>query len=170
MCPGRKIPDRNAAYHSLHNWERSCYYHDDLLSFGEQMENSAGKPPTKEWAVLVYVAADVTQPGMHRAALGNLYQMVDTGSSEQVYVAAQVDMRREPTWRYVFPPRPAGKQDWEVLPTDCLANVDSADPRSILDFFQWGISTCPAKNTMLILWGHGFGLDDYTLKGARQVA
>ena len=115
--------------------------------------------------MLVYMAADVSQPGMHWAARRNLEQMVDTGSNGQVYVAAQYDSPGEPTRRYVFPERPAGKESWVVNPADSIPNVNSADPRSIEDFFQWGIAECPAKNTMLILWGHGFGLDDYTPKG-----
>ncbi len=129
------------------------------------MENTDERPPTKEWAVFVYVAADVTQPGMHRAAQRNLLQMMITGSSEQVYVAAQVDTPKSPTRRYVFPRPPEGKETWEVQARDSLDNMDSADPRSIEDFFRWGIRACPAKNTMIVLWGHGFGLDDYTPKG-----
>lgn len=129
------------------------------------MENTAEQSPTKEWALLVYVAADVSQAGMHRAAQRNVDQMLDTGSSAHVYVAAQVDTPKNPTRRYVFPPRPEGQETWEVKPRQSLDNVDSADPRSIADFFEWGIRACPAKNTMLVLWGHGFGLDDYTPKG-----
>jgi hypothetical protein len=41
---------------------------------------------------------------------------------------------------------------------------------TILDFFAWGIAECPAKNTMLVLWGHGFGLDDYLPTGVSPVS
>jgi len=115
------------------------------------------------------MAADVSQPGMHRAARRNLEQMLDTGSNASVHVAAQFDSPGKPTRRYVFPERPQGKETWVVYPADTLPNVNSADPRSIEDFFEWGISACPAKNTMLVLWGHGFGLDDYTPKGVGPV-
>lgn len=134
------------------------------------MENSAERPPVKDWAVLVYVAADVSQPGMHWAARTNLLQMADTGSNDRVYVAAQYDSPKEPTRRYVFPQRPSGAQNWEVKPVESLQNVDSADPRSIEEFFKWGISACPAKKIMLVLWGHGFGLDDYTPKAVGKAS
>ncbi len=133
------------------------------------MKNTAERPATKEWSVLVYIAADVSQPGMHRAARRNLEQMVDTGSSGSVYVAAQFDSPGKPTRRYVFPQRPEGKATWLVEPADSLPNVNSADPRSIEDFFAWGMGVCPAKKMMLVLWGHGFGLDDYTPQGVGPV-
>ena len=130
------------------------------------MEN----PPNKEWALLVYIAADVSAPGMHWAAQRNLLQMVDTGSNDQVYVAVQIDLPQQPTRRYIIPQKPVDRERWTVLPDTSMQNVNSADPGAILDFFAWGIAKCPAKNTMLVLWGHGFGLDDYLPTGVSPVS
>ncbi len=130
------------------------------------MEN----PPTKEWALLVYIAADVSAPGMHWAAERNMLQMVDTGSNDQVYVAVQIDLPQQPTRRYIIPQKPVDRERWTVLPDTSMQNVNSADPQTILDFFAWGIAKCPAKNTMLVLWGHGFGLDDYLPTGVSPVS
>ena len=107
---------------------------------------------------------------MHWAAQRNLLQMVDTGSNDDVYVAAQIDSPQDQTRRYVFPQRPLDTERWVVLPESSLGNINSADPQSILDFFAWGIAECPAKNTMLVLWGHGFGLDDYTPTGVWPIS
>lgn len=113
---------------------------------------------TPQWAVLVYIAADVPEPGMHWAARRNLEQILDTGSSAHVSVAAQIDSPGKPTRRYVFPSRPSGGDTWTVRPAMSLANINSADARSLTSFFAWGLNACPAKNTMLVLWGHGYGL------------
>ena len=94
-----------------------------------------------------------------------MLQMVDTGSNDQVYVAAQIDLPQQPTRRYIIPQQPVDRERWTVLPNASMQNVNSADPQAILDFFAWGIAECPAKNTMLVLWGHGFGLDDYLPTG-----
>ena len=164
----RSLKLKNFVILSTTRKDRATIPHE-LSSPRGPMENSAERPPVKDWAVLVYIAADVSQRGMHWAARRNVQQMVDTGSNEQVWVAAQYDSPGEPTRRYVFPQRPPGAETWEVKPVDSLKNVDSADPRTIEKFFEWGINACPAKNTMLVLWGHGFGLDDYTPKGVGRV-
>jgi len=128
-------------------------------------------PTTKEWAVLVYMAADVSAPGMHRAAQRSLLQMADMGSTDQVYVAAQIDSAADHfTRRYIFPPKPADTDSWVVLPKESIPDTNSADPLTILKFFAWGISECPAKNIMLVFWAHGFGLDDYQPTGVWPIA
>jgi hypothetical protein len=116
----------------------------------------------KEWALLVYMCADVPEPAMHRASHANLLQMADIGSSEDVAVAAQLACPGPWTYRYIFPQRPAGSGPSTVNPAHAIPSVDSGVPGSIEDFFAWATAACPAKNTMLVLWGHGFGIDYYT--------
>lgn len=139
--------------------------HHALFSPRGPMENSAERPPVKDWAVLVYVAADVTQQGMHRAAIRDLQHMAGAGSNERVYVAAQYHSQHASTRRYVFPRRQTGQDTWDVKPVESFEIVNSADPKTIEKFFEWALRVCPATNIMLVLWGHGFGLDDYTPKG-----
>jgi hypothetical protein len=116
----------------------------------------------KEWALLVYMCADVPEPAMHRASHANLLQMADIGSSEDVAIAAQLACPGPWTYRYIFPQRPAGSGPSTVNPAQAIPSVDSGVPGSIEDFFAWATAACPAKNTMLVLWGHGFGIDYYT--------
>jgi Clostripain family len=118
-------------------------------------------PATKRWAVLVYFAADVKSRHMRKAAIGNLYQIAKIGSSPQVYVAAQLDLTGRNTRRYVFP----DKTDGGILNQSAVAkdwpNINSGDPASLGEFLRWGAEACPAENYAVILWGHGYGLDDF---------
>ncbi|HTV54208.1 MAG TPA: clostripain-related cysteine peptidase [Terriglobia bacterium] len=119
-------------------------------------------PPTKEWALFVYMCADVPQPGMHRASRANLLQMANSGSSDDVWVVAQLACPGPWTYRYIFPQRPPGSEAAIVRPVRAIASVNSAIPGSIEDFFAWAAAACPAKKIFLVLWGHGYGIDYYT--------
>ena len=117
--------------------------------------------PLKEWAVFVYMCANVPQSGMRKASRANLLQMANTGSSDDVWVAAQLACPGPRTYRYIFPERPPGSTSATISPVQTITSVDSGLASSIQDFFAWASTACPAKNTMLVLWGHGFGIDYY---------
>jgi hypothetical protein len=117
--------------------------------------------PLKEWAVFVYMCSDVPQKGIHRASHTNLLQMAKIGSNSDVWVAAQLDIPGPWTFRYVFPERPPGSPPAIIKPVYAIPNINSASPDSIEDFFSWAAATCPAKNIMLVLWGHGYGIEYY---------
>jgi hypothetical protein len=110
----------------------------------------------KKWAVLVYMAADVHSKPMRDAAKRNLQQMADAGSGAEVHVAAQIDLKDRPMRRYVFRKKGVPPEQHKY------DNINSADPRSIQQFVRWATTRCPAKNTLMIFWGHGFGLDDFS--------
>jgi hypothetical protein len=114
----------------------------------------------KEWGVYVYICSDMPDPELIDAAIVDVSEMRRVGSSEQVSVVAQVDLPAVPTKRYLFPKRNTVEPDeFQVYELD--RNVNTADSRSILEFFEWANRKAPAKNTFLILWGHGFGVDDF---------
>jgi Clostripain family len=118
--------------------------------------------PLKEWAVFVYLAGNVPEAQMHTAAIRHLVQMARVGSSQKVYLAAQIYLPGMMPRRYILPEAPQEPGSLTIVPDPSQPNVNSADPRSILDFIQWAVEKCPAKNTMVVLWGHGYGIDDYT--------
>jgi hypothetical protein len=60
----------------------------------------------------------------------------------------------------VFPERGTVK-DPEFTVFELDHNVNTADSKSIVKFFEWANQKAPAKNVILILWGHGFGVDDF---------
>lgn len=125
-----------------------------------------GENLTKEWALYVYFTVDVPEAPLHESAVRNLIGMATLGSSSEVWVAAQIDLPGMLTRRYVLPEQSAQSGSSIVPPTMSIPNVNSADPRSIQDFIQWAAGECPARNTMIVLWGHGYGLDDYVPPGA----
>ncbi len=85
----------------------------------------------KNWSVLVYMAADVTSEAMRKAAITNLNQMASVGSSEDVSIAAQIDLYKEPTRRYIFP----GKSSPSYQP-QTMKNIDSASSQALEDFLN----------------------------------
>jgi hypothetical protein len=126
-----------------------------------------GSPPLKDWALYVYFAVDVPEEQLHQSATQNLVQMAALGSSKEVSVAVQIDLPGMLTRRYILAEPPTKAASSSIPPpTLSIPNVNSADPRSIVDFLQWAGQNCPAQNTMVVLWGHGYGLDDYVPPGA----
>ena len=73
-----------------------------------------------------------------------------------------------PTKCYVFPPKDTPEGEFEVY--ELSPNVNTADPKCIGEFFEWANKRAPAKNIFLILWGHGYWVDDYTPFANREVA
>ena len=120
----------------------------------------------KDWALYVYFAVDVPEVPLHASAIRNLVQMATIGSSNEVSVAVQIDLPGMLTRRYILPEQLEESGSSAIPPTVSIPNVNSADPRSIFDFLRWAAEKCPAQNTMLVLWGHGYGLDDYVPPGA----
>jgi hypothetical protein len=118
-------------------------------------------PVTKKWSVLVYFAADVTSRRMREAALANLGQLGRMGSNGDVYVAAQIDLKGQKTRRYIFPQNPDGESWLQNALVEEFPNVDSANAEILAEFLQWGGGQCPAEKFAVVLWGHGYGLDDY---------
>jgi len=115
----------------------------------------------RKWAVFVYFAADVPSGNMRSAARRNLHQLAKLGSSASVYVAAQMDLTGEPTRRFRFPDGGKGEESGFLEPSAILENVNSASEASLYSFLEWAIKECPAERVALVLWGHGYGIDDF---------
>jgi hypothetical protein len=120
-------------------------------------------PPAKEgtWGIYVYFAADVPNPDMQDAAWKTLNTLASVGSNEKVKIAAMIDLPGRDTEYFIFPPKPEDMEEWTILPDRFRSNVNSASVDTILDFLDWSRQNCPADNTALVFWGHGYALDDY---------
>jgi hypothetical protein len=118
--------------------------------------------PLKEWALYVYFSADVPEAGSRACAIRGLVQMAGVGSSPRVHVAAQMNLPGKVTRRYILPEVSAGAGPLTISPT---VSGTSFDLRSLTDFIKWSADACPAEKTMLVLWGHGFGIDDFSPPG-----
>lgn len=126
-----------------------------------------GENPIKNWALYVFFGANVPEAEVREAAVRNLLQMATVGSSHNVAVAAQLHLPGKWAYRYIMPERPPGSDPGVIAPVETIPNANSADPETIVAFFKWAAHECPATNTMLVVWGHGYGIDDYLPRGAR---
>jgi Clostripain family len=66
-----------------------------------------------------------------------------------------------------MPERPPGSNSLVLAPVETIPNANSADPQTIVAFFKWAADECPAKQVILVMWGHGYGLDDYLPLGTK---
>jgi hypothetical protein len=123
--------------------------------------------PLKNWALYVFFGANVSEAEVREAAVRNLLQMATVGSSDDVAVAAQLHLPGKWAYRYVMPKRPPGSDPHVIEPVETIPNANSASPDTIIAFFKWAVQACPARNTMLVVWGHGYGIDDYLPRGER---
>lgn len=123
--------------------------------------------PPAEWALYVYFGANVSPAAVRKAAVENLLQLARVGSSKHVRVAAQLHLPSRWTRRYIIGERRPGSGPMILAPAETMPNENAADPCTLFRFFKWAKKHCPAKKVMLVLWGHGYGLDDYLPDGAR---
>jgi len=115
---------------------------------------------TKEWTVLVYMAAD---NDLEEAALDDLNEMLQAAPSDSVQVVVQVDRSADDTDAPV-----GGIGDWvgtkrlavqkgRLVALADLGAQDTGNPRVLADFVAWGLKTYPAQRTALVFWDHGGG-------------
>jgi hypothetical protein len=108
----------------------------------------------KDWTFLVYLAGD---NNLERFGLKDLQEMKAVGSNARLNIVAQFDrMSDQITRRYLLTNGPS-------LDADCvmkLPEVNTGDPRSLVDFITWALHNYPAKRLALVLWNHGSGWKD----------
>src|SRR5512146_83020 len=109
------------------------------------------------WAVMVYVAADTPDQKLTKGAWKSLERLRRAGSSDKVKLLAQADIRGGPTRRFFFPPQPnaAAVDVMHCVDGPELGELNSGDKDTLRQFIQWGQQRCPARNYMVVLWGHG---------------
>ena len=121
----------------------------------------------KQWALHVFFGANAPEAEIREAAVQNLLQIATVGSSDEIAVAAQLHLPGPWAYRYAMPKRPPGSNGLVLAPVETIPNANSADPKTIIKFFEWAVRAYPADKTMLVVWGHGYGVDDYLPRGAR---
>ena len=108
-----------------------------------------------KWSIAVYMGGN---NNLSMAADTDIDEILSRGSTDDVKVA--VFARRQlapgvsgPAKRFLV--GAAGQ-----APTmDDLGDVDSGDPRSVLDFAGWAFGAQPADRYALVLWNHGSGFE-----------
>ncbi len=109
---------------------------------------------TKKWTVLVYLAGD---NNLDEDGARDLTEMAKVGSNNDINIVAQID--RAGT---------AGTQRFYVTegggyPNDSIADMgetNCGDPKVLIDFLKWGITTYPAEKYMAVMWNHGSGWNE----------
>jgi hypothetical protein len=143
---------------------------------------------TREWTVMVYLAADnsLTIDGIL-----DLDEMEDAGIDSRVQVVAQAEFSpsvlnqqqctaacfNRPnfnTFRYAITQGGGsaknGPDRGTVSEIGGGSNVDMTDPNTLKDFINWAKTNFPANHYLLVLWNHGGGytglIQDETTSGS----
>jgi hypothetical protein len=111
-----------------------------------------------KWTVLVYMVAD-TGDGFYQDAMADIAEMMRAQFDKRIRVVVHADA-----------PAPWETMRWEV--TGAPQTPDGSSPAqigkvtkvgcghtSLLDFVQKSLETYPSEKYLLVLWGHGEGID-----------
>jgi hypothetical protein len=111
---------------------------------------------------MVYIAADTPDEQLAAGAWKSLERLRSAGSTDKIKVLAQADFPKQSTRRFFFPQQPnSAAADVLHCVEQEIRNVDSGTRETVRAFIEWGQQRCPAENYMVVLWGHGYGTDDY---------
>ena len=113
-----------------------------------------GKPPVKDWTVMVWVASD---NNLYQYQVNNLTDAEKVGTTPQMNVVAQIS--RVPDGggcqRIAIEKQPDGNHHSPVLQE--LGSTNMGDPKNLADFIKWTKANYPANHYMLVLNDHGNG-------------
>jgi hypothetical protein len=164
-------------------WKAGEYSYDFKEPYADFQKRLQRSGCEKEWTVLVYMAAD---NDLHPYALWDLYEMEARFESErnmagsslktdllvQVDGPAQNDLRRLHIFSGPVAYGKKTKSDFENGHLDQVKSPVVERPREdkksekdrLAEFLAWGAKNYPAKNYMVIVWGHGQGWKSYPVK------
>lgn len=115
-----------------------------------------------EWTVLVYLDGD---NDLEESAIDDYNEMASVGSNEQLNIIVQFDrisadedwdVRSNGNWSSVKRFRvEQGKRPTKSNQLADLGERNMGDPRTLIDFATWGMTTYPAQHYALVFWDHG---------------
>jgi hypothetical protein len=142
---------------------------------GSNENGGGGGGGTREWTVMVYMAADNS---LAVQGILDLDEMEDAGINDKVQVVAQAEFSpsvldqqqctaacfNRPnfnTFRYAITQAGGsarnGPDRGTVSEIGGGSNVDMTDPNTLKDFINWAKTNFPANHYLLVLWNHGGG-------------
>ena len=104
--------------------------------------------PKPKWAVLVYMAAD-TGASFYQDAVDNITQMTE----------AEFDERKVEVVVHADAPSPWLPKCWKVKSGTASELARNCSHTSVLEFITDCVKHFPAENYLIVLWGHGEGID-----------
>jgi hypothetical protein len=113
---------------------------------------TTAKRTPKAWTFLVYLAGD---NNLDPEGVQDIAEMKKVGSTDAVNVVAQFD-RPSGATRYFLRRGTTAKAD----ALKSLGELNTGDPRALVDFVTWAAAAYPAERYALVLWNHGQGWDD----------
>jgi len=100
-----------------------------------------------KWTVLVYMVAD-TGDSFYQDAMKNITEMMKARFDDQIRVVVHADA-----------PSPWRSKCWEVKSGTASEPAQRCRHTSVLNFIKDCVERYPAKNYLIVLWGHGEGID-----------
>lgn len=100
---------------------------------------------TAEWTFLVYANYDNENAEVVGSFINDLR---NAPSERRINVVLQLDLPQSPTHRYLV-------KDSKLLDLGAVANVDSGDAKTLLEFLVWGANEFPAEHYFVSMVGPG---------------
>lgn len=108
----------------------------------------------KKWTILVYLAGD---NNLDEDGARDIAEMAKVGSTNDINVVVQFD-RAGTVGTQRFYITKGGGYDKDSIAN--LGETNTGDPKVLIDFLKWGITTYPAERYMAVLWNHGSGWNE----------
>jgi hypothetical protein len=127
---------------------------------------SAADAPPAEWTVLVFMNA---KNNLEPDAVTNFAQMAKVGSTDKLNLVVELGRPNHPYRDGGTPQGWSGVRRFKVNLNDQIDRApekdlgdtgpitDMGDPRSLVDFLNWGFDNYKAKHYLLVIWNHGQG-------------
>ncbi len=122
-----------------------------------KIRNSTASTANADWTVMVYLAGD---NNLTDECTYSLTEMKKADSGNRVNIFAQFDPKDPliPTQRYKI----AKDGESGSLAVDIIGSspdTDTGDPETLINFIKFCIGECPADHYMVVLAGHGGGIE-----------
>lgn len=129
----------------------------------------------KNWTLLCYFAADCN---LEEYAVRDLLDLQRVGSTQNMNILTQIDRGETPSikkyggkpgaTRYYVNQSLNRKIDCQEV--ENLGQINMSDAKELKDFVSWGMKSYPAKNYVVLMFGHGGGvLGMSTDEGAQKM-
>ncbi len=129
------------------------------LSLGSLSARAAAE---KEWSFLLYLNGNNNLDSFGKL---NINQMEAVGSSDKVNLVVQWASIENGDVRRLLVQKDNDMNNVTSPVVQNMGQVDMGDPKSLLDFIKWGMTTYPAKHYFVAVWDHGSGWHARSLRG-----
>lgn len=126
------------------------------ISHTEQVEVFVESPlakKEKEWTFLVYAAGD---NDLSEFTSLDIKEMEKIGSNDLINIVVYLDQEHATSKTEYLHVQKGFSNQIKIHDE----KLDSGNPDTLINFFEWAMKNYPAKNYALVLWNHGSGILD----------